>query len=93
MLDIAVEGLGHRHHVRLLVFEHLGHTERSVLGVRDLTPQAAAALAQPGIEFDVGAEALTPGVLPDAAPAVLHVLLDDTFSQPTGTLQKSASNR
>ena len=58
LLDIAVEGRGHGHQVGPLVFDHLGHAELIVLGVADLLPQRAAPLAQPGVEFDEGAEAL-----------------------------------
>jgi hypothetical protein len=64
------------------VLEHLGHAELFVLGVADLVPQRPAALPQPGVELGEAAEALLGRVDPDAPPAVLHVLLDDSLLPP-----------
>ena len=58
------------------MFEHFGHAELRVLGVPDLLPQRPATRSEPGIEFDERAKALLARVDPDAAAAVLHVLLD-----------------
>ena len=44
-----------------------------------LLPQRPTAGQQPQIEFGEGTEALIGGVLPEAAPTVLNVLLDDAF--------------
>ena len=82
--NVTVEGLGHGHEVRPLVAQHLSHAELVVLGVADLLPQGPAAVAQPGVEFDERAEALLARVDPDAPPAVLHVLLDDTLLPARG---------
>jgi len=70
--------------VRPLVLKHLGHAELVVLGVAYLLPQGPAAVPQPGVEFDEGAEAFLRGIDPDAKPAVLHVLLDDTLLPASG---------
>lgn len=51
------------------------HVELAVFGMADLVPQGAAALTQPGIEFDKGTEAMSGRLDPDAPTAVLHVLL------------------
>jgi hypothetical protein len=65
--------------MRALVFEHLGHAELLMLGVAHLVPQRATALTQPGVDFGEAAEALLGRIDPDAPPAVLHVLLDDSL--------------
>ena len=70
--------------MRLLVLKPLGHAELTVLRVAQFAPQHPAALAQPRIELDERAEAQQPRLLPDAAPAVLHILLDHAFL-PTGS--------
>ena len=44
-----------------------------------LIPQCPAAIAQPGVEFGEAAELHLVRLDPDAPPAVLHVLLDDTL--------------
>ena len=83
-LDVAVEGRDHRHQAGLLVFEHFGDGQIVVLGVAQFLPQRPAARQQPDIEFGKGAESFLGRFLPDAPPAVLHVLLDDAFLPATG---------
>src|SRR5207247_9533221 len=83
LLDITVKRFRHGHQVRALMVEHLGHTELPVLGMPDFVPQRPAPRTEPRIEFDDRAEALLARLDPDATPAVLHVLLDDSLL-PTG---------
>ena len=66
------------------MLQHLGHAELRMLRVSYLRPQAATALAQPGVEFGKGAKALLGRIDPDTPPAVLHVLLDDTLLPAAG---------
>ena len=44
-----------------------------VHGVAHLAPQGPATLAQPGVDFDEGAEALLGRVDPDSAAACVHM--------------------
>ena len=64
---------------RRFVLEHFGHAERLVLGVTDLAPKYAAALAQPSVEFLKAVPFSGLRVDPDAPAAVLDVLLDHAF--------------
>ena len=81
---IAVEWRGHRHHLRLFLFEHVGHAQGRMLRVAQLIPQCAAALGQPCVEFGGGREPKRLRLDPDAPAAVLHILLDHAFFATRG---------
>lgn len=66
-----------------LVLQHLGHAEMRMLWMTNHSPQAAAALAQLGVELGKGAKALLGRIDPDAPPAVSHVLLDEALLPAT----------
>ena len=79
---VAVErrGHGHGHEVRPPVVQHLGHAEPVVLGITHPFPQGPATLAQPGVEFDEGAEALLARVDPHTSIQMLRRLSCTFFS-------------
>ena len=83
-LHVAVKWGRHGHHLRALLLEHLKHAEVLVFGVADLTPQGAAALAQPGVELIKGMPLARLRLNPDSPAAVLDVLLHDTLLPATG---------
>ena len=56
-------------------------------------PDVQTGLVQPSIEALKIRPAALGSLHPDATTAILHVLLDDAFSQPAARLQNSGSNR
>ena len=74
-----------------LVLQHLSHAELIVLGVADLLPQRAAALAQPGVELVEARKPLLRRLDPDPPSADLHVLLHHPLVAAAASLIDPAS--
>ena len=82
LLDVAIEWLRIGHQPHLLVLQHFGNGKFWPLWMTHRLPVGFAALRQPGIEFFQVLPALQGGFLPDLAPAILHVLLNDALLPP-----------
>jgi len=66
------------------MFQYLSHSLFGIPGMPDLAPDLLAAGERPGIQFREATKALLTGFLPDAAPAVLDVLLHYTLRPSRG---------
>ena len=87
-LDVAVKRPWVGHELQVLLLPDIGQRQFGPLGVAQLVPGVQAGLVQPGVERGQIGPASFGRLAPDAAAAILHVLLDDALLPAGGPIAK-----
>ena len=85
-LHIAVKRFRHGHEPALFVLQDIGHLQRGIVRVVELTPRQFALLGQPDIEFRPAGPTPVLGVVPNAGAPVAYVFLNDALLPTAGNI-------
>lgn len=88
LLDVAVERLGNRHHLHLLILQQLGDGQCGPFRVGHASPGVLALVGHPGVEFIQIFPALLASGLPYLPTSILYIFLNTPFLPARGPVAK-----